>query len=312
MGNLDPGRPVPQLTAPPPDSPRTLEPAIEAGGVRVYRDVVFANEIGYRPLRMDILVPVLASTARDEPVPVTLWLHGGGFLMGSRRRGDLSGPPWDALLARGIAVAVVEYRFAFEAPFPACVHDVKAAVRWLRKYGADLGLRPDAIASWGESAGGYLSLFLALDGQEQAVEGTVGVTGTSSAVAAAVSWYGPTDFLRMDAQAEGQESVHPHDAPGSPESLLIGGALPEHPDAANAASPLSYVNSAGVAPVLLLHGSLDPYVPHRQSVEFARALETRGADVTLNIVAGAGHMFAGVDHAPLIEQSVGFLSAHFK
>ena len=69
---LDP--PIPQLAAPPPDSPQTLGPAIESGRVRVHSDVVFANEIGFRPLRMDIMVPV-----RDEPVPVTLWLHGGGF-----------------------------------------------------------------------------------------------------------------------------------------------------------------------------------------------------------------------------------------
>jgi acetyl esterase/lipase len=312
MPHPESARTVPQLTAPPPDSPQTLDPPVETDRVLVYRDIVYAHEIGYRPLRLDLQVPVPASTGPSEPVPVVLWFHGGGFLMGSRRRSELSGPPWDALLARGIAVAVVEYRFAFESPFPACVHDVKAAVRWLRKYGPDLGLRPDAIGAWGESAGGYLSLFLALDGQERAVEGTVGVTDASSAVAAAVSWYGPTDFRRMDAHAEGQESVHPHDAPGSPESLLIGGALPEHPEAADAASPRSYVNSAGVAPVLLLHGTLDPYVPHRQSVELAEALRDRGADVTLNLVAGAGHMFAGVDHAPLIEQSVDFLADHFK
>ncbi|MER5753447.1 alpha/beta hydrolase [Streptomyces sp. NPDC002088] len=271
----------------------------------MYRDVVYANEIGYRPLRMDLMVP-----AGAEPAPVVVWMHGGGFLLGSRRRSAFSGPPWDALLARGFAVAVVEYRFAFEERFPACVHDVKAAVRWLRRYGADLGLLPHAIGAWGESAGGYLSAFLALDGRQQALDGEVGVTGPSSEVAAAVDWYGPTDFLDMDAQAEGARSMHPHDAPGSPESLLIGGPLQQNPDAARAASPLSYAASSDPAPLLLMHGTKDPYVPYQQSVVLAEAMAAQGAPVTLHLVDGAGHMFEGVDHGPLIQQAVDFLADH--
>ncbi|MET7484553.1 alpha/beta hydrolase [Streptomyces sp. NPDC005538] len=298
--------PVPQLSAPPPDTPSTLPPPTAGDdGTRVHRDIVYANEIGYRPLRMDLMVPAGAG-----PVPVVLWLHGGGFLMGSRRRSALAGPPWDALLARRIAVAVVEYRFAFEERFPACVHDVKAAVRWLRRHGPGLGLLPDVIGAWGESAGGYLSAFLALDGRQRALEGEVGVTGPSSEVRAAVAWYPPTDFLAMDAQAEGARSIHPHDDPGSPESLLIGGPLQKNPDAARAASPLNYVASSGPAPLLLMHGTLDPYVPYRQSVVLAEAMAAGGAPVTLQLVDGAGHMFEGVDQGPLIERAVAFLADH--
>jgi acetyl esterase/lipase len=294
--------PVPQLVAPEPDTPRMLEaPLQDPSGTRTYRDIVFANQIGYRPLRMDLMVPA------TTPAPVVLWLHGGGFLYGTRRRSALSGPAWDAMLAHGVAVASVEYRFSLEAPFPACLHDVKSAVRWLRRYGSELGVRPDAIASWGESAGGYLSAFLALGGGPE-LEGEVGVTGQSSEVSAAVAWYPPTDFLRMDEQSE-LDYDRPHDAPGSPESLLIGGTLQDHPDAANAASPLSYVTSAPAAPMLVMHGAEDPIVPQRQSVVFTEALKAQGADVTLDLVPGTGHLFVGVDHAPLIERSVEFLIA---
>jgi acetyl esterase/lipase len=306
MSPTDDERPVPQLTAPPPDIPSGLAPPSDgAGGTRLYRDIVFANEIGHRPLRLDLLLP-----PADGPVPVVVWMHGGGFLMGSRRRSALSGPPWDALLARGIAVAVVEYRFAFEGRFPTCVHDVKAAVRWLRRYGADLGLRPGAIGAWGESAGGHLAAFLALDARAGVLDGAVGVTGPSSEVSAAVAWYPPTDFLRMDTDATGSRSVHPHDAPGSPESLLVGGTLQQHPESARAASPISLAGSPGTAPLLLMHGTGDPYVPYRQSVALAEELEAQGAPVTLELIDGAGHMFEGVDHAPLIRRSVDFLADH--
>jgi acetyl esterase/lipase len=302
-------RPRSQLVAGPPDTAGTLPPPENEAGAAatVYREIVYANEVGYRPLRMDLYVP-----RTHRPAPVVVWMHGGGFLTGSRRRSALSGPVWDALLARGIAVAAVEYRFSFEAGFPACVHDVKAAVRWLRRHGAELALRPDAIGAWGESAGGYLSLFLALAGADPGLDGEAGVTGTSSEVAAAVSWYGPTDFGRMDEQAAGARSIHPHDDPGSPESLLIGGPLPEHPGAADAASPISYVKAPSPAPILIMHGVEDPYVPCRQSAAMAQALRENGADVSLELVEGAGHMFEGVEHAPLIGRAVDFLSARLR
>jgi len=288
------------------ETPRDLrEPIVDAQGTRTYTDVEFAAVVGYRPLRMDLMIP-----ASDGPVPVVVYIHGGAFRFGSRHRNRVGGPVWDSLLSQGIAVAAVEYRLSGEAAFPACVRDVKAAVRWLRAYGAELGLRPDSIGSWGESAGGHLSAFLGLNSTDPELVGAEGVVGVSSDVVAAVCWYPPTDFLRMDEQAPANARMA-HDAQDSPESLLVRGALQENRDAATFASPITHV-SASAAPMLLMHGADDREVPHPQSITFAAALDEAGASVELELVPGAEHVFDGVDRAPLIARSTAFLAAHLR
>src|SRR4051794_20058936 len=105
-----PGPPGPYATPeeiPPPVS----EPS--TGGSR-YADVEYARVMGYRPLRMDVLVP---ATARG-PVPVVVWIHGGAWLFGSRLHGPVTEPACRALIDRDLAVALVEYRFSGEARFP--------------------------------------------------------------------------------------------------------------------------------------------------------------------------------------------------
>src|SRR5205814_8351071 len=132
--------------------------------------------MGFRPLRMDLLLP----PARGGPVPVVVWIHGGALLFGSRLHGAVTEPACRALIERGVAVALVEYRFSGEAFFPACLHDVKAAVRWLRPFGEHGGVDGEAIGVWGESAGCHLAAFTALNGNDELLDGTDGVAGYSS------------------------------------------------------------------------------------------------------------------------------------
>ena len=287
------------------DTPATvLDPTRDSSGIRIYRDIEFGMSIGFRPVRMDLMLP--ATVPGPASVRVVVYIHGGAFRLGSRRRGPVSAPIWDALLARGIAVATVEYRLSGESLFPACLHDVKAAVRWLRRYGAELGLRPDAIGAWGESAGAYLAAFLGLNTTDPDLEGRVGVTDGSSTVQAVVAWYPPTQFLTMDADAI-PDSGQPHGSPDSPESRLIGGPLQEHCEAAAFASPTRHV-TADAAPMLLMHGRNDHAVPALQSVHLFDKLKSAGAYVELELIDGADHVFAGVDTAPLVERSATFLA----
>src|SRR4051812_25418584 len=163
-----------------------------SGGTR-YPDVEYGRVMGFRPLRMDLVLPVTAS----GPVPVVVWIHGGAWLFGSRLHGTVTEPVCRALIERGVAVALVEYRFSGEALFPACLHDVKASVRWLRQFGEHVGVNGEAIGVWGESAGGHLAVFTALNGNDERLDGTVGVTACSSDVVAGVGWYPDTDFLAL-------------------------------------------------------------------------------------------------------------------
>jgi acetyl esterase/lipase len=236
-------------------------------------------------------------------------VHGGAFMLGSRalmspvvERADL----FRRLPGAGIAVASIDYRLSGEARFPAQLHDIKAAIRWLRVRGPELGVDPDRIAIWGESAGGYLAVMATLTGEVADLEGDVGETRASSSVTAGIDWYGPTDFSAMDRDAP-PDSTMRHDAPDSPESLLLGAPVQARPDLVARANPCTYARR-GLPPLLLQHGTNDRMVPFGQSVRLVDALRASGSDVTFVPVQGAGHDFEGVDdETAIVDAAIAFL-----
>src|SRR5690349_19972293 len=216
-------------------------PDPRVGGAR-YDGIEYARVWGYRPLRLDLVLP-----PHDGPVPVVVWVHGGMWLFGSRLEGPGTGAACRALVERGVAVAQVEYRFSAETLFPVCLHDVKAAVRWLRRFGPQLGLDGNAVGIWGESSGGHLAALVAMNGTDERLDGAVGVTDAPSSVAAAVAWCPVTDILAL-----GQDGMGSNEAT-SPEALLIGGPTGQLRAEAAFASPVTHVGPAA-APLLLVHG----------------------------------------------------------
>jgi acetyl esterase/lipase len=240
------------------------------------------------------------------PWPLVVAIHGGAFMMGDRRR-ELAHLP--ALLAAGYAVGSVEYRFSGEALFPAAVLDVKQATAYLRAHAAELNLDPSFFAAWGRSAGGHLSAMLGVTsgqvtefdaaGSHDAGLHDAGLhnTGGGSSVQAVVDWYGPSDFLQMDAQfiagppTGDVPPVQNHDEPNSPESRWIGGPIQELPAASARANPISYVAGADGAlpPFFLAAGTSDHLVPHQQTLILADALRAHGTPVELHLLDGALH-----------------------
>jgi acetyl esterase/lipase len=230
------------------------------------------------------------------PFPVILSIHGGAFKAGDKR--DKQVLPMLDGLSRGYVVVSINYRLSGEARFPALVHDVKAAVRWIRAHAREHSFDADRIAAWGGSAGGYLALMAGVtSGIEELDDKSLGNGDQSDRVQAVVSWFPPTDFLLMDKhlQESGLKSAdipeaekHSHEQ--SPESLLLGRKVTDVPDLVRKANPATYV-SAGAPPFLLQHGDADDIVPHQQSVIFAeRAAEQLGAQrVALEIIPGARH-----------------------
>lgn len=134
--------------------PRLFRP----GPVRVIDDAMsylglwYAFRTGWRPLRLDLHVPVTGNRA-----PVVVYAHGGGFVGGVKEMG-----PWASLPAKGFAVASIDYRLGGEARYPEPVDDVLAAISWVRTNAGAYGLDADRIAGWGSSAGGYLMAMAAL------------------------------------------------------------------------------------------------------------------------------------------------------
>jgi acetyl esterase/lipase len=298
------GAEVPEDTPPlsgPHQSPDALRPPVtDADGTRRFYDIEYAVIEGFRPLRMDLHLP-----PGTGPAPVVVYVHGGGFRFGSRSEGIVARPVWKALLEAGFAVAAVEYRLTNEAIFPACVHDVHAAVRWLRAYAGTLGISADAITAWGESAGAHLALFLGTNTSDLGVIGDEGVAGAESGVHGVVAWFAPVDFPHLAEQA-GAAPGTGADTASSAESRLIGVPLLENPQLAAYASPITHVSQLS-APTLLMHGDADTLVPYQQSVSYRDALQAVGVPVKLDIVPGAGHGFAGIDQEPLIRECVDFL-----
>lgn len=218
--------------------------------------------------KLDIYLP----EEGEGPFPVILSVHGGAFKAGDKRDGQVI--PMLEGLKRGYAIVSINYRLSGEAIWPAQIQDCKAAVRWVRGHAREYKLNPDKIAAWGGSAGGHLSAMLGLSGDVASLDDlSLGHPEQSSRVQAVVDWFGPTDFLKMDAQLEESAVANPmvHSVPDSPESELIGKNLEQAPELVKAANPETYI-SADDPPFFIQHGLEDPLVPYQGSVLLARKL----------------------------------------
>jgi acetyl esterase/lipase len=248
-------------------------------GVKALKDLEYGKGSG-RAMLLDLYLPEKG----DKPLPLIVWIHGGAWMAGSKN--DSS--PALRFTRDGYAVAQVGYRLSQEARFPAQIHDCKAAVRWLRANAAKYNLDPNKFVAWGSSAGGHLVALLGTSGGVAELEGNDNDLKESSRVQAVVDWFGPTDFMHIgDAESDLQ-----HNAPDSPESKLIGGAILENKDKAAKASPITYV-SKDAPPFLIMHGDHDRTVPFNQSELFYAELKKAGVDATFVPMKGAGHGFGG-------------------
>ncbi|MBN1646584.1 MAG: alpha/beta hydrolase [Spirochaetales bacterium] len=242
--------------------------------MQTYNDLAYTAD-NRSSQKLDLFIP---DTGKKRPL--IIWIHGGGFLTGSKK----DHVPLE-YVEHGFAVASINYRLSRQAVFPAQIEDVKAAVRWLRTNAKKYHLDPGRFGAWGESAGGHLAAMLGLTGGTDAFDSPENPQ-ISGQVQAAVDYYGPTDFLQMDGQRLPRGMVHDH--PDSPESRLIGGAIQAHKDLAARANPINYITS-DAPPFLIVHGDCDPLVPWQQSAILNNALAAHGVPVTFYKVTGEGH-----------------------
>lgn len=243
-------------------------------GVRVERDRAYVPQ-GHPRQKLDLYLP-----PGPGPFPVVIWIHGGAWTTG-----DKAGGPALNLLAEGYAVASINYRLSQDAPFPAAVQDCRTAVRWLRKQATLYRLDPRRFAVWGSSAGGHLAAMVGVTGNNERFDTDLWAE-ESSAVQAVVDFFGPTDFLQMDAHRLPHGMVH--ESADSPESAFIGGPIRQYPERVRQANPITYVDPKD-PPFLVVHGDRDPLVPHHQSVLLVEALRAAGVPVRFHTVKGGGH-----------------------
>lgn len=252
-------------------------------GIVAKRDVAYVPGGGPRQM-LDVFYP----EKTDKPVPLVIWIHGGAWSAGSKDRP----PSLPLMLEKGFAVASVTYRFSQDAVFPAQIEDCKTAIRWLRKNAVSLNIAPEKIGVWGASAGGHLVAMLGVAGDVKDWDKGENLD-QSSRVQAVCDWFGPSNLISFGPQGGNDRVKNPSpfpasDSPDSPEGKLIGGAVPQNPDKAKAASPTTYVTKDD-APFLIMHGDKDPLVPAAQSTELHELLEKAGVPSKLVILQGAGH-----------------------
>src|SRR5688572_24058598 len=263
-------------------------------GTSAHRDISYVTG-GHPQQKLDLYVPKSSAN-----VPLIIFVHGGGFSGGDKGSQDPS-----RFLSEGYAFASINYRLSGDAIFPAQIEDCKAAVRWLRANAATYNLDPAYFGAWGTSAGGHLVAMLGTTGQTTFFD--VGENlGVLSRVQAVADWFGPTDFLQMDAHR--MPDGMGHDAPGSPESRLIGGPIQQNRDKVVRANPITYITPMA-PPFLIAHGDGDRLVPHHQSVLLHDALKRAGVPVTFYTVKGGGHGFRNATADGMLKD---FFAKHIK
>jgi hypothetical protein len=262
---------------------QTNDPGINTDAVKnKWKDIPYATIS--KAQKLDIYLP----GEGNGPYPVILAIHGGAFKFGDKASAHMAYMLHG--LTRGYAVVSINSRMSGEAKASQLIHDVKAAIRWIRANAKQYKLNPDKIAAWGPSAGGHLSALAGTSGDVKVLEDlTLGNPTFSSRVQAVVDWFGPINFLTMDDQytvlgVKGME----HSTPDSPESEVIGKHI------IHAANEVKAFNPKHTSPAMILHSLYNMAqrirIPYLQSIAFADALyKVLGKEKCFELLEGEGH-----------------------
>ncbi len=221
----------------------------------------------------------------DEPTPVLIYIHGGGWRAGSKNRV----PGWLSQLVKDnkASVVSVEYRFTDVKPHPAQVNDCLRAIQFVRHKADEWGFNPARIGVTGGSAGGHLSAYVALHDDIANPKATDPVERQSSRVACAVSFAGPTDWSllhKIDHQHPAYRQLIGY-APGTPADDLSEKLVKD-------VSPISFV-SKDDPPIMQVHGDKDVIVPIEHARVLHKKLQAAGVTSELVTIRGRRHDVAG-------------------
>lgn len=240
----------------------------------------------------------------NRPAPALVDIHGGWWIYGQAA----SVPPRD-MVSKGVAFFSIQYRLGSAGGFPQSIRDCRNAIRFLRKNAARFNIDPDRIDVMGGSAGGHLSLMVAMVPEDFDDGGpTPGLEGVSAKVSGSFSYIPATDFVRFWEQGpddvvtnvDGSISFR-EPAPNIPNDarphlrLLFHGVTPDtaaHRELYQQMSPLGHVRKE-LPPLLICDGEKDPIIPGLQGRELYEKLQAAGADATYWMTKDGGHNFPG-------------------
>ena len=273
--------------------------AATAAELQVPPDVIVEHGIDYTSIPHGKLAMDIVRPKTPGKYPGVVLIHGGGFSSGAR---DSYLPMAIRLAQNGYVAAAVSYRLTPMFQFPLPLHDVKAAVRFLRAQAGKYGVDKEHMAAIGASAGGTWSQFLAITRNMPQFEGTGANREESSSVDCAISYYGRSDMRRAYEGSRNAAAALPP---------LLGGdrmsALEQH----YRGSPINWI-TPGAAPILAIHGTRDQNVPFEQSVWLVERMRSMGIEAELQTLAEVGHGFKGADEDRAFVFALDFLNRKLK
>ncbi len=262
--------------------------------------------------------------------PVVLFVHGGAWISGDNNLDASGSEQIKALMQlreRGITIAAATYRFSNEAIFPAQIHDVKAAIRYLKANANMYGIDPTRIMTMGESAGAQLALLAAVSNGEEAMEGSIGGNlDVDSKVIGCVDCYGMTDFLTLASDLYARKDLGRTDGQvyelvedkNSSRSQLFGlttdecnlgtvtakpKKFPQQYELVKQGSPIFHVTPDD-PPILIINGQKDIRVPSAQAIKMYEALYAAGVEAELILNDRAPHGNLGSEAAAAIKSFI--------
>ena len=253
--------------------------------------------VGEHALKLDLYVPPVKPRA-----PLIVWVHGGAWRSGSKQN-----MPLQRLVTEGYAIASVDYRLSTDAKFPAQIHDIKAAIRFLRGHCEEWGVSAKDVVVAGDSAGGHLAALVGVSNGNRELQGEAGKDfGERSDVQGIISFYGASNLTTILKQS----TPHGLRVRVPALDLFLGGQPENLPEVAQLASPVFHVDRND-PPLLLLHGDQDPQMPVNQALELWGAYRKVSAPVQLEVVQGGVHggaMFYDEERRALVRK---FLEHYF-
>ena len=286
-----------------PSGVRTVQFTDNLGyGVEFLPNIPYIKRAG-TDLTLQLLIPDKSREGKRVKCPTIVFIQGSAW-----RKQSLfcSLSKLIRMAERGYVVAIVEYRPSDAAMFPAQIEDAKAAYRYLQKNCDKYFVDTENMVFWGDSSGGHTALVSGITGNDYPI--TEDYQDQEINPRCIIDWYGPTEIYEMSCYP----SIGEHDAPDSPEGMLIGGVrVSEHKELAERTNPASYLSKdLATPPILIMHGGSDGLVHFNQSCRLYAKLMEFGKEVEFVKLLGANHGFMGFNSVEALDMVDKFIRKH--
>lgn len=266
--------------------------------VLALRDITYLRR-GERALQLDLYLPAKRT---GTAVPGVVFVHGGGWRTGVRAN---FAPMAIRMAERGYAAATISYRLSPEARYPAAIHDVKAALRWMRAHAGEYGIDPARIAVAGGSAGGQIASLVGVTSGMAHFDPDATAGAPPSGAQAIVNIDGLSDFTSEAARKFEDDPARQPSSAGA----WFGGRYAEKAALWREASPTFYVN-ARTPPILFIGSAQARFAVGRE--EMIAKMDAVGVPSRVVLLPETPHSFWLFNPwlEPTVEATVRFLDEH--